>query len=124
MTDRHEDPLEELVAAFRRMPVPEAPDPELMFSRPTAHCAMGETAGTDPSRIPWRFLMRPIVRYGSAAPMLIVAAGWLALAPTRSFALAEVIRAAEQHKRVAFSYMKGSAVPLSSTSGIRHAAKF
>jgi hypothetical protein len=104
MTNSDNDPLDELVSAFRRMSVPDPPDPALMFPRPTAPRAMGETAGTNPSRVLWRFLMRPTVRYGSAAAMLVVALGWLMLAPSRSFALGEVIRAAEQHKLVRYRF--------------------
>ena len=46
--------------------------------------------------------MRPTVRYGSAAAILLIAVGWLVLAPSRSFALGEVIRAAEKHKVVKY----------------------
>ena len=104
MTDRHDDPLDDVVAAFQRMPVPETPGPELLFRRPTAPSATGETAGNTPSRILWRFLMRPKVRYGSAVAIIVVALGWLALGQSRSFAFAEVVRAAEQHKVVRYKF--------------------
>ena len=48
--------------------------------------------------------MRPNVRYGSVAAILVVALGWLTLGQSRSFALAEVIRAAEQHKVVRYKF--------------------
>ena len=102
MTDRQDDPLGEVIEAFRRMPVPDPPDALLLFPRPAAPRATGEQADTSLSRAIWRILMRPTVRYGSAAAILVLAVGWLVLAPSRSFALGEVIRAAEKHKVVKY----------------------
>lgn len=106
MTDRRDDLLDEVVDAFRRMSVPAPPDPALLFPRPDAPRAMGETAGISRSRVSRRSLMRPIIGYGSAAAILILALGWLALGSTRSVALAEVIRAAEQHKLVRYKFLR------------------
>jgi hypothetical protein len=102
MTDREDDLLDEVISAFRRMPVPEAPDAALLFRRPQSQLATSEPAGSSPSRRFWRFLMRPSVRYGLAATLLMIVFGWLAFGPTSSFALADVIRAAEQHKLVRY----------------------
>ena len=104
MSKPHDDPLDDVVAAFRRMHVPLTPGPDLLFPRPAAPGATGETAGNHWSRVVWRFLMRPKVRYGSVAAMLVVALGWLTLGQSRSFALAEVICAAEQHKVVRYKF--------------------
>ena len=104
MTDRQDDPLDEVIEAFRRMPVPDPPDADLLFPRPAALRATGEQADTSLSRAIWRILMRPTVRYGSAAAILLIAVGWLVLAPSRSFALGEVIRAAEKHKVVKYKF--------------------
>jgi hypothetical protein len=102
MTDREDDPLNEVIGAFRRMPVPEAPEAALLFRRPQSQLAMSEPAGTSPSRRFWRFLMRPDVRYGLAATVLLIVFGWLMLGPSSLIALADVIRAAEQHKLVRY----------------------
>ena len=109
MTDREDDPLNEVIGAFRRMPVPEAPDAALLFRRPQSQLAMSEPAGSSPSRRFWRFLMRPGVRYGLAATVLMIVFGWLAFCPSSSFVLAEVIRAAEQHKLVRYKFEMDSA---------------
>ncbi len=109
MTDREDDPLDEVIRAFRRMPVPDAPDAALLFPRPQSQLAMTEPVGTSPSRRFWRFLMRPTVRYGLAAAMLTIVFGWLAFGPSSSFALADVIRAAEQHKLVQYKLQMTSA---------------
>lgn len=109
MTDREDDPLDVAIRGFRQMPVPETPDAALLFRRPQSHLATSEPAGTSPSRRFWRFLMRPTVRYGLAAAMLMLVFGWLAFGPSSSFALADVIRAAEQHKLVRYKLQMISA---------------
>jgi hypothetical protein len=109
MTDREDDPLDEVIDAFRRMPVPDAPDSALLFRGPQSQLAIGEPAGISPSRKFWRFLMRPTVRYGLAAAMLCFVFGWLAFGPSSSFALADVIRAAGQHKLVRYKLQMISA---------------
>lgn len=89
MSDREIDPLDEVVAKFRRTPVPPLPAPsELRGRRP-------QTLSLDRFR---RFLMRPEVRYGSAAALLMAAVAWLALSVPGSVAMAEVVEAAGRHK--------------------------
>jgi hypothetical protein len=102
MTDHEDDPIDEVIGAFLRMPVPEAPEAALLFRRPQSQLATTEPAGSSPSRRFWRILMRPSVRYGLAAAMLMVVFGWLTFGPSSSFALADVIRAAAQHKLVRY----------------------
>lgn len=102
MTDHQEDPLDEVIAGFRRMPVPDRPDDDDLLAR-LAHPRAGVGRTPPPSSHPFRrFLMRPAVRYVSAAAFLLGALGWLALSPSPSLALEEVIKAAEQHKLVRF----------------------
>jgi hypothetical protein len=109
MNDREDDRLDELIEAFRRLPVPDVPDPTLLFRRPQSQLAMGEPAGASPSRRFWRFLMRPTVRLGLAAAVLLFVFGWLAIGPAGSFALADVIRAAEHHTLVRYELQMISA---------------
>lgn len=109
MTHREDDALDELIGAFRRMPVPPVPDVALLFRRPQSQLATTEFAGISPSRRFWRFLMRPSVRYGLAATILTIVFGWLAFGPSSSLALADVIHAAEQHKLVRYKLEMTSA---------------
>jgi hypothetical protein len=110
MTDRNDDdPLNQVIGAFRGMAVPEAPEAPLLFTRPPSDRATGEPDGTSSSRKIWRILMHPTVRYGAAATILIVAFGWLAFGPSSSLAMADVIRAAESHKLVKYQFQLISA---------------
>lgn len=109
MIDRENDPLDEVIGAFRRMPVPDVPDAALLFRPPDRVRATAEPAGALLSRTLWRFITRPAVRYGVAAAIVIVAFGWLALGPSSSLALADVIRAAGQHKLVRYHLQSISA---------------
>jgi hypothetical protein len=110
MTDRNDDDLlNEVIGAFRGMRVPGTPEAPLLFTRPPSDRATDEAAGTSSSRKIWRILMHPTVRYGAAATILIVAFGWLALGPSSSLAMADVIRAAESHKLVKYQFQSISA---------------
>ena len=101
MNDHREDPLDEVIEAFRQSPVPDRPDDEALMAR-LVHMSGRPGPGSSLSSHPfWRFLMLPSVRYASAAAILLVV-GWLALSPSPTPALAEVIEAAEQHKLVRF----------------------
>lgn len=102
MTDHREDPLDEVIAGFRQMPVPDRPDDDDLLARLASLGAGGARTPGPPPHPFRRFLMRPAVRYVSAAALLVGAFGWLALSPSPSLALAEVIKAAEQHKLVRF----------------------
>lgn len=96
MTDPRDDPLDEVADEFRRLPVPDRPDDGPLLAR--------LTRGTDLPRSHHplrRLLMRPAVRYAAAA-VFLPAVAWLALGPPPPPVLAEVIRAAEQHKLVRF----------------------
>jgi hypothetical protein len=104
MTDKHDDQLDEVISEFRRMPVPQPPDNSELLSRMAAAPARDErslssSAAFFPSR---SFLMRPTVRYLSAAALILLVLGWLAVSPSSSVALAEVIRATEQHRLVRY----------------------
>jgi hypothetical protein len=102
MTDRIDEPLDAVIAAFRQMPVPAPPDPALLFPRRGAARATSETSDAISSRGSWRLLLRATARYGAVAAMLLVAFVWLLASSSRSLALAEVIRATGLHELVRY----------------------
>jgi hypothetical protein len=101
MMDDHDDTLDEIVSEFRRMAIPDPPDRTGILSRMRSPRA--RVAGTAATLFlsVGSFLMRPTVRYLSAA-LLLAALAWLTLGPSSSVALAEVLKATEQHKLVRF----------------------
>ena len=102
MTDHEDDKLDEVISAFRRMPVPAPPDHSDLLSRLTP---AGAGDGRSPSaalRLARSFLMRPSVRYLSATALLLGALVWLVLSLSSPIALAEVIQATERHKLVRY----------------------
>ncbi|WP_435021382.1 hypothetical protein TA3x_002345 [Tundrisphaera sp. TA3] len=101
MTDDHDDPI---AAAFRRLAVPDRPPDALILARLAAE-ARRSPAPPHPIR---RFLMRPTVRYSSAAALILLAAGFLSLTPRPSMALEEVIKATEKHGLVRFKMTQTS----------------
>src|SRR6185437_12553157 len=96
------DPLDEVISAFRQMPVPASPDPSDLLSRLTPVVDKGGRSPSAVLSLLGSFLMRPAVRYLSAAALLMGILTWLALGPSGSVALAEVIQAAGQHKLVRY----------------------
>ncbi len=106
MTDRHDDPLEEIVAEFRRMAIPDPPDRLDVLCRlgsPRARVAGTATLVFLSAR---SFLMRPSVRYLSAATLLLAALAWLTMGPSATVALAQVLKATGQHKLVRFQMLE------------------
>jgi hypothetical protein len=102
MTDHRNDPLDEVAAEFGRLLVPDRPSDELLLARLLEASGEPRSDSLAPSRTIWRFFMRHAFRCAAAAAILTAAAGWLALTPSRSPALAEVIKAAEEHRLVRF----------------------
>lgn len=101
MSDHREDPIDEVVNEFRRVPVPDRPADERVLTLLADAWSRSAPDPTPPCHPIRRILMRPAFRYVSAAALLVVF-GWLALGPPRSLALADVIKAAEQHSLVRF----------------------
>jgi hypothetical protein len=102
MTENHDDPLDEIISEFRRMAIPDPPDHLSVLSRMGSPQARDAGAATTVFLSARSFLMRPTVRYLSAAALLLAALAWLTLGSSGSVALAEVLRATEQHKLVRF----------------------
>jgi hypothetical protein len=102
MTEHQRDPLDEAIAGFLRMPVPDPPDSaELLAALAADAAARRGMPITRFTRIR-RFLMRPFVPYLSAAALLLGTLAWLSSGFSNSIALAEVIQAASQHKLVRY----------------------
>jgi len=99
-----DDPLEDVVTAFRGMPIPDRPPDEVVLVRleRAQEVSKTKTLVFVSTRPIWRFLMLPTIRYATAVAIAFILAGWLVLSPSRTLALAEVIKAAEQHKLVRF----------------------
>lgn len=94
------DPLDEVIAEFRRMATPDRPaDDELLAQLVFRRADTAPSSSTTPRSLR-RFLMRPIVRYSMAAAVLLGALGWLFVSSSSSVALADVIKAAEKYKFV------------------------
>lgn len=102
MMNHREDPLDDVIAEFRRIRVPDRPPDEMVLARLVPPVERpGPSALPSPLLIR-RLLMLPAFRYAVAAAALIVISGWLALVPSSTPALAEVIKATEQHKLLRF----------------------
>ncbi len=94
------DPLEEAIEAFQRMTVPERPsDAGVLAQLGTRRRDAAQPVST-PSPSKRRYLMRLLVPSTAAALILIGALGLFLLNSTPPVALADVIKAAEQHKLV------------------------
>ena len=96
MIDPRDDPLDEVADEFRRLPVPDRPDDGPLLARLTRD---HRPARTYSPHVP---LTSPAVRYVTAAALVLAAAAWVALSPSRPPALAEVIRDAGRHKLVRY----------------------
>jgi hypothetical protein len=102
MMNHRQDPLDDVIAEFRGIPVPERPPDERVLAR-LVH--PGEEPGPTASLLTSfirRFPMLPVLGYPTAAAVLLVISGWFALAPASPPALAEVIQATEKHKLLRF----------------------
>ena len=98
MSNHERDLLDEVISEFQRMPVPPPPDPSDILSRLSPALDGDRRSTSTLLSLLWSFLMRPTVRYGSAAFLLLGVLGWLVLGPSGSVALAEVLQATAQHK--------------------------
>ncbi len=115
-TTPNPDALEEAIAAFRRMPVPERPADDDLLARLTA----GQETRTVPIPRPSarKVSLRAVISCVAAAAILLAFLGWFLFNPGDSVALAEVLRTAEQHRLVRYKQKqltdpdhKGSVVP-------------
>ena len=102
MTDHEHDPLDEVIADFQRIPLPDTPDHAVLLSRLTSGPAERYEASFALFSRARSLLMRPAFRYFSAAAILLGTLAWFALGFSSSVAFAEVIKATEQHKLVRY----------------------
>ena len=97
------DALEEAIAAFRQMPVPERPGDDEMLARLAGTRRAGRfRMRQEPARWP----SRRAILSSAAAAVLCALCGWFLLGQSTTVALADVIQAAQKHRLVRYKQMQ------------------
>jgi hypothetical protein len=98
--------LEEVIAEFQRMPVPDAPPSQELLARLAAQSQEAIPPAPATSRPKRRFYMRPAFQFATAASILAVAIGWVLFGGSATTALADVIKEAEKHTLVKYKQLQ------------------
>jgi uncharacterized protein (TIGR03067 family) len=98
----NDDPVDLVVVAFQRVPVPERPDDRAMFAllaglQPGIHCPVPTTPRSNRG-----FFRRPAFQVAAMATILLTGGVWWLLNPPRSVALSQVIQTIERQKVVRY----------------------
>jgi hypothetical protein len=94
------DLLDDVVTQFGRMSVPDPPpDADVLAKFVRREAEFRPLVSQASLRT---IFMRPVVGYGAAVALLLASVAWLISSSSTSFALADVIKAAERHKLVRY----------------------